>query len=147
MNPTINLERLLKKTPKKGEYIATKYYNTPGDNESGSYEINLYYYRGGSPEMWLVWKDKLLKALYGQSISTRPQRYTFTKRLWTSDTKVTLHQVILDKGIPTVGNFEITKDTSPMYAFYKQKRCFHRHLIKSSSMKLHRVQKPREISA
>ena len=50
MNPIIDLERLLEKVIKKGEYIAIKYHNTPGDNDSGSYEINLPYYGGGSPE-------------------------------------------------------------------------------------------------
>ena len=49
-----------------------KYNNIPGDSDSESYEINLPYYGGGIPEEWLVWKDKLLKALDGQSISTGP---------------------------------------------------------------------------
>ena len=58
VNPIIDLERLFEKIPKKGEYIVIKCYNTPGDNDSGCYEINLPYYGGGSPEEWLVWKDK-----------------------------------------------------------------------------------------
>ena len=61
VNPIIDLERTLEKVLKKGEYIATKYHINPGDNDSGSYEINLPYYGGGLPEEWLVWKDKLLK--------------------------------------------------------------------------------------
>ena len=56
-------------------------HNTPGDNDSGSYEINLPYYGGGTPKEWLVWKDKLLKALDGQSIGMGPLRHTFTKGL------------------------------------------------------------------
>ena len=89
-NSIINQERPLEKVLKKGEYIA-KYHNIPGDNDSGSYEIYLPYYGGGSPEEWLVWKDKLLKALDGQSISTGPQRYTFTERLLTGDAKATFN--------------------------------------------------------
>ena len=38
------------KGAKKGKYIAIKCHNTPGDNDSGSYEINLPYYGGGTPE-------------------------------------------------------------------------------------------------
>ena len=72
VNPIIDLERPLEKVLKKGEYIVIKRHNTPSDNESGSYEINLPYYGGGTPEKWLVWKDKLLKALNGQSISMGP---------------------------------------------------------------------------
>ena len=41
VNPIINLERPLEKVLKKGEYIAIKCHNAPGDNDSGSYEINL----------------------------------------------------------------------------------------------------------
>ena len=50
VNPIIDLERPLEKVLKKGEYIAIKCHNTPGDNDSGYYEINLPYYGGGSPE-------------------------------------------------------------------------------------------------
>ena len=80
VNPIIDLERPLEKVLKNDEYIAIKCHNTPGDNGCGSYEINLPYNGGGSPEKWLVWKDKLLKALDGQSISTGPLRYTITER-------------------------------------------------------------------
>ena len=49
VHPIINLERTLEKVLKKGKYIAIKCHNTPGDNDSGSYEINLSYYGEGSP--------------------------------------------------------------------------------------------------
>ena len=109
----------------KSKYIAIKCHNIHGDNDSGSYEINLPYYKGGPPEKWLVRKDKLLKALDVQSISTRPQRYTFTKRFLTGDAKATLNQV--DIGISNVDNFnkvlaEMTKHAFPAFAFHKQKR-------------------------
>ena len=47
-NPIIDLDRPLEKVLKKEEYIAIKCHNNPGDNDSGSYEINLPYYEGGS---------------------------------------------------------------------------------------------------
>ena len=116
VNPIIDLERPLEKVLKKGKYIAIKCHNTAGVTDSGSYEINLPCYGGGSPEEWLVWKDKLLKALDGQSISTGPLRYTFTERLLTGDAKATFNQAALDIGIRTVDNFnkvlmEMTKHT------------------------------------
>ena len=80
-NPKIDLERPLENVLKKGEYIAIKSHTTPGDNDSGSYEINIPYYGRGSSEEWLVWKDKLVNALDGQGISMGPQRYMFTERL------------------------------------------------------------------
>ena len=66
----------------------------------------MLYYGGGSPEDWLVWKDKLLKASYGQSISMGPQRYTFTERLLTGDTKATFNQAVLDIGIYTIDKYK-----------------------------------------
>ena len=41
VNPIIDLERSLEKVLKKEEYLAIKCHNTPGDNNSGSYETNL----------------------------------------------------------------------------------------------------------
>ena len=58
VKPIINLERPLEKILNKGVCIAIKCHNTPGDNHSGSYKINLPYYGGGTLEKWLVWKDK-----------------------------------------------------------------------------------------
>ena len=117
--PNINLERPLEKVLKKEEYIAIKCHNTPGDDDSGSYEIKLPYYVGGTPEEWLVWKDKLLKALDGQSISTGPLRYTFTERLLAGDAKATFTQAALGIGIRIIDNFniEMTKHAFPAYAF------------------------------
>ena len=139
VNPIINLERRIEKVLNKGEYIAIKYHITPSDNDSGSYEINLPYYAGGSPEEWLVWKDKLLKALDGQSISTG--RYTFTERLLTGDAKATFNQAALDIGIRTIDNFnivlmEMTKHAFPACVFREQKRYLRRHLVKLRCTKL-----------
>ena len=50
VNPIIDLVRPLEKVFKKGEHIAIKCHNTPGDKDTGSYEINFPYYGGGSPE-------------------------------------------------------------------------------------------------
>ena len=84
VNPIIELERTLEKFIKKGKYIAIKCHNTPGDNDSGSYEIILPYYGGRSPEEWLVW------ALYDRSNSMGPLRYTFTESLLTGTAKATI---------------------------------------------------------
>ena len=120
-NPLNTLKRLPKKS-KKWEYIAIKCHNIPADSDSKSHEINLSYYGRGSPEEWLIWRDKLLKALDGQSISTGPQRYTFTERLLTIDTKASFNQALLDISIYDVHNFnkvlaEMTKLAFP-YAIH-----------------------------
>ena len=54
VNPIIYPERPPEKIHKHGEYIAIKYHNTFDNNDFGSYEINIPYYGGGSPEDWLV---------------------------------------------------------------------------------------------
>ena len=106
VNPIINLERPLEKVLKKGEYTAIKCHDNSGDNDSGSYEINLPYYGGGSPKKWLIWKDKLLKALDGQSISTGPLRYTFTECLLTGDLKASFNQAAMDIDVHHIDNFK-----------------------------------------
>ena len=119
VNPIIDLKRPSEKI-QNGEYIAIKCHYNPGDNDSGSYEINLPYYGGVSPEEWLVWNDKLLKTFDGRSTSTGTQRYTVTVHLLTGDAKP------LDISIHTVDNFnkvpaEMTKHAFPAYAFCKQR--------------------------
>ena len=63
LNPIIDLEMPLEKILKKGEHIATKYHNTPGDNDSRSYEINLIFFE----------KDHLRSGLSGKTNFSRPQ--------------------------------------------------------------------------
>ena len=65
----------------------------------------------------------------------------FTEHLLTHDTKATFTQAALDIGIWTIENFnkvlaEMTKHAFSAYAFHKQKRHLHRHLIKPRNMKL-----------
>ena len=85
----------MRRFSKKGEFIAIKCHNTVDDNDSAYYETNLPYYRERLPEEWLVWKDKLLKALDGKIISTGPLRYTFTERLLIGDAKAKFNHVAL----------------------------------------------------
>ena len=103
--PILDLERPLEKMLKKVEYIAIKCHNNPGDDDSGSYEINPSYNEGGSPEEWFVWNDKLLKPLKSQGISTGSQRYTLTKGLLPGDAKATFNQATLYIDIYTDDNF------------------------------------------
>ena len=70
------------------EWPPEKFHNNPGKNDSGSYEINLPYYGGGSPEERLVWK-----------YSTGTQSHMFSDRLLKDDAKATFNQAALDHGI------------------------------------------------
>ena len=99
VSPKSTWKSQLRRFSKKGECIAIKYHNTTGDNNSGSYEINLPYYGAGSAKEWLVWKDRLLKGLDGKNISTWPLRYTFTKQLLIGIEKATFNKTTLDIGI------------------------------------------------
>ena len=62
VNPIIDLERPLETVLKKGEYIAIKYHNTPGDNDSGSM-------RSTSP---IMEDDHLKSGLSGKTNFARP---------------------------------------------------------------------------
>ena len=67
VNSIINLDRPPEKILKWKVYIEFKWNNTPNNNDSGSYEINLTYYGEGSPEEWVVYKFILIQAHNGQS--------------------------------------------------------------------------------
>ena len=54
------------------------------------------YYGGGSSEEWLIWKDKVLRALVGAGISTVHLRYMFTECLLIGDATATFTQAALD---------------------------------------------------
>ena len=141
VNPIINLERPLEKMLKKGEYIAIKCHSTPGDNDSGSYEIILPCHGGGTPEEWFVWKDKLLMALKGQCITMGLLKYTFTEHQLIGEMKATHNQAALNIGIRTVDNFnkvlaEMIKHSFAAYASRKQNWYCRRHQVKPRSMKL-----------
>ena len=79
------MERPLEKVLKKGDYIAIKCHNTPGDNDFGSYDIDPS--EEDHLKSGLSGKTNYSNNLNGQSISTRPLRYTFTKCLLTGDAK------------------------------------------------------------
>ena len=107
MNPIISLERPHEKFLNESKYITIKCHNTPGDSNARSCEFNLPYYRGGSSEEKLVWKDRLLKVLDGQSISTAAQRYMFIKRIYLviGDIKETVKHADLNISIDVVEIF------------------------------------------
>ena len=135
------VESPLQKVLKQGDYISIKCHNTPGITDSVTYDINLPYYGGGRHEEWLIWKDKLLRALDGQGISEGPQRYTFTESPLTDDAKATYTQAALVIGVLMVNEFnqvlaEMTKHTFSVYALREQKSFLHRYLVRSRSMKL-----------
>ena len=99
--------------------------------DSRSYEINVPYYGGGSPEEWLVLKVLLFK---DQGISTEVNGYTFAIQLLTGDTKATFNQIAVDMGIFAVDNFnkvpvEMTKHTFSRYAFREHKTYLHSALF------------------
>ena len=93
--------------------MAIKCHSTSGNNDSGSYEINIAYYGGESSEEWIVWKDKLLKVLDDQGIILGLQRYMFTERLSTGAAKATFDQAYLNSSIRIIDNFNkvLTKMT------------------------------------
>ena len=89
-----------------------KCHKTSGDNDSETYEINLPYYGGWSPDDFLIQKDKRLKVLDDQSISIETQRYTFTECLSSGDTKTFFHKLVLNLDICAVDYFKkVTKHT------------------------------------
>ena len=53
----------------------------PGDASSTTYEIGMTYFKEGSPEEWLVWKNRLMRCLEGQGATAGPSSFLLTRRL------------------------------------------------------------------
>ena len=113
VNTIIDLVRLLGKVLKKDHCIGIKCQHNPDDKDVGSFKISFPYYGGGSPEEWLVWKDKFLKALKSQGISTGPLKYTFAERFLTGVEKATF-----EKGCPGYWNKVLAGMTKHAFSAY-----------------------------
>ena len=56
-----------------------------GDASSQTYDLPIPYFRTGTPEEYLKWRNNVKKGMAGYGASTGPQKYSFTRRLLEGD--------------------------------------------------------------
>ena len=78
--PPIPLERDDVRSLKRGDYLAYKLRNVPGDDSSPVYELCVPYFGTGTCEEWLKFRNNLEKVLLGQNVTTGPGNLEFLVR-------------------------------------------------------------------
>ena len=81
VTPAIGLARLDKysKAGKFDEKI--KYRTNPSDDSSTTYEIRMAYFKEGSPEDWLLYKNRLARCLDRQGATGGPVKFALARRM------------------------------------------------------------------
>ena len=139
--PIIALERARSSERKDQKYIEHTCYNTPGDNKTGKYVIQVPIYDSGHPEEWINFVELVNKCIIGQNITTGPQMYQLAVRVLQGDAKAQFEAQTGHFGSQTAGNFKsvmaaMTVHVFPRYALRDQKRYLTRYLEKPLKMKV-----------
>ena len=77
--PSIPLERPIKVTFIKVEYIVVKCCSDPTKADSPTYELPIPYFRSGAPEVYLKWLANARKACVGQNCQSGPKKFGMFK--------------------------------------------------------------------
>ena len=134
--PPIPLDRQVKKTLVRSQYITLKLRSNPTEDTSQTYNLILPYYNSASPEEWLIFRTDLNKAIIGQNIIQGPARYTMARRVLHGDTLALFDAAAVVQGNKTNANFElclnnVTDHVFPHGALQRQKRSMQRSIQKT----------------
>ena len=152
LKPVIPFARSDKKDLGQGEYVVIKCRVEVGNPQSPQYELRVPYFRDGTPEEWLEFKQNLDKALKGQVDSPKAaDMFGMARRLLEGETLSTFEletdarkNVVLDPENGPVGETkevfeevmkEITRQVFPKRAVQTQKRFLRRFLKKPDDMR------------
>ena len=156
--PPIPLERPEAKTLQKDEYLVMKLRSIPSKSTSPVYELNVPYFKDGTPEEWLKFLENFKKVLVGQDLNTGATQFAMARRLLMGDTlsqfekKIkelkakAVHEAmegtaVTDLDVETVENLKlcfqaVTVTVLPQKALQTQKRYMRRVLRKPQGMKI-----------
>ena len=83
--PPIPFERAAVKDMEKDQYLSLKLKSIPGRTTSSEYTLNVRYFQSGTAEEWIKFTQNLNHVFVGQSLSTRPNKFSMTRRLLVGD--------------------------------------------------------------
>ena len=140
ISAVIPLKRPEAKPLVKGDYVVLKCRTIPGDASSQTYDLPIPYFRTGTPEEYLKWRNNVKKGMAGYGATTGPQKYSFTRRLLEGDALAAFELKATELATETAPHYNevmeaLTKHVFPNKALQKQKRYMRRVL-----------RKPRELS-
>ena len=156
--PPIPLERSAYKDLQKDDYLTMKLRSIPNKSNSPVYELNVPYYKDGTPEEWLKFLVNLKKIIIGQDLTTGVTQFAMARRFLMGDTLAQFNKkseelkeeaikdaaegtTISTSSIETPDNLKkcleaVTKTVLPLKALQTQKRYMRRMLRKPQGMKI-----------
>ena len=156
--PPIPLERPKIKKLQRDKYLVMKLRSIPNKSTSPVYELNVPYFKDGTPEEWFKFLENFAKVLVGQDLTTGATQFAMARRLLLGDTLSQFDKkvkelkteaiadaeagtVIMDADIETIDNLKtclqaVTVSVLPQKALQTQKRYMRRILRKPQGMKI-----------
>ena len=137
--PIIGLERPVKPTLTKGEYVVLKCRTDPLDEGSSTYDLPIPYYSTGTPEEWLRFVRNVEKVFVGQNLTTGPQQYACVRRLLEGNALTVFDLKAAELGTQTLEHLgevlrSLRDQVFPQRALQQQKRYMRRALSKPRHM-------------
>lgn len=128
ISAVIPLKRPEAKPLVKGDYVVLKCRTIP-----------IPYFRTGTPEEYLKWRNNVKKGMAGYGATTGPQKYSFTRRLLEGDALAAFELKATELATETAPHYNevmeaLTKHVFPNKALQKQKRYMRRVLRKPLSL-------------
>ena len=105
--PPIPLDRQVKTTLVRSQYITLKLRSNPTEDTSQTYNLILPYYNSALPEEWLIFHTDLNKAIIRQNITQGPARYTMARQVLQGDALALFDAAAATRGNKTKANFEL----------------------------------------
>ena len=118
--PPIPLERPVKKSLKKDEYLTFKLRSTPSNDNSSVYEITVPFFRSGTPEEFLIFLKNLNKVILGLNITDGPGKYALARRLLDGDILAAFNNAATAEGNETNANFKTCLEKTTTHVFPKR---------------------------
>ena len=156
--PPIPLERPENKALQKDEYLVMKLRSIPNKSTSPVYELNVPYFKDGTPEDWMKFLANFKKVVIGQDLSTGTTQFAMARRLLMGETLSQFNKkaeelkveatnaaeegvAVTDATIETIENLHlcfkaVTVTVLPPKALQTQKRYMRRVLQKPQGMKI-----------
>ena len=141
LKPAIGLSRpeVLEESKSPDEKIKCR--TTPNDANSTTYDINMSYFRDGTPEEWLLFKKKLTRCMDGQNATAGLTKYALARRLLAGRALADFNHTATLHGGETLPNYRkciaaVTLGVFPQKALQDQKRWMRRFLKKPREMQV-----------
>ena len=136
-NSPIDIEKPKALVLKPGEYDARKCRIDPADTNSGTFEIKIGYFKGGSPEEWLDYKATMKRVRKGQGLTTGPQHYELARSLLKGSVLTTFNNLAAGLNAETVDHCNTIEKGLTKSIFPKNASCFLKRFLRRCARKPH----------